>query len=32
MLENVEIKPITGSFINMLIPDTGITNSGLKEW
>ena len=32
MLKNVELKPITGTFINMLVPDTGITNNGLKEW
>ncbi len=24
--------PITGTFINMLIPDTGITNNGLEDW
>ena len=32
MLKNVEIKPITGTFVNMLISDTGIVNGGLKEW
>ena len=32
MLKNVEIKPITGTFVNMLISDTGIINAGLKEW
>ena len=32
MLENAVIKPITGSFVNMLISDTGIVNGGLKEW
>lgn len=32
MLKNAEIKPITGSFVNMLISDTGIVNAGLKEW
>ena len=32
MLKNVALKPITGTFINMLVPDTGITNNGLKEW
>ena len=32
MLKNVEIKPITGTFVNMLISDTGIVNAGLKEW
>ena len=32
MLENVEIKPITGTFANMLISDTGIVNAGLKDW
>ena len=32
MLKNVEIKPITGTFVNMLISDTGICNAGLKEW
>ncbi len=32
MLKNAEIKPITGTFVNMLISDTGIVNGGLKEW
>ncbi|MBO7089908.1 MAG: DUF4434 domain-containing protein, partial [Lentisphaeria bacterium] len=32
MIKNAQLKPITGSFVNMLITDTGITNSGLKEW
>lgn len=32
MLKNVCIKPITGTFVNMLISDTGIVNAGLKEW
>ena len=32
MLKNVELKPITGTFVNMLISDTGIVNAGLKEW
>ena len=32
MLENVNLKPITGTFVNMLISDTGIVNGGLKEW
>ena len=32
MLKNVELKPITGTFVNMFITDTGISNSGLKEW
>ncbi len=32
MLENAVIKPITGSFVNMLISDTGIINAGIKEW
>ena len=32
MLENQNILPITGTFVNMLIPDTGITNNGLKDW
>ena len=32
MLQNQNLLPITGSFINMLIPDTGITNNGLKDW
>jgi hypothetical protein len=32
MLKNVELKPITGTFVNMLISDTGIMNSGLREW
>ena len=32
MLKNVEIKPITGTFVNMLISDTGICNAGKKEW
>ena len=32
MLKGVEIKPITGTFMNMLIPDTGISNNGLIDW
>lgn len=32
MLQNQKLVPLTGSFINMLIPDTGITNNGLKDW
>ncbi len=32
MLKNAEIKPITGTFVNMLISDTGIVNAGLKDW
>ena len=32
MLQNQNLVPLTGSFINMLIPDTGITNNGLKDW
>ena len=32
MLKNVELKPITGTFVNMLISDTGIVNAGLKDW
>ena len=32
MLKNTQIKPITGTFVNMLISDTGIVNAGLKEW
>lgn len=32
MLKNTHIKPITGTFVNMLISDTGIVNAGLKEW
>ena len=32
MLKNAVIKPITGTFVNMMISDTGISNSGLKEW
>ena len=32
MLKNLSLKPITGTFVNMLISDTGIMNSGLKEW
>ena len=32
MLKNIPIKPITGTFVNMLISDTGIVNAGLKEW
>lgn len=32
MLENVKLIPISGTFINMIIPDTGITNAGLAEW
>lgn len=29
---NQNVMPITGTFINMLVPDTGITNNGLKDW
>ena len=32
MLKNVKLKPITGTFVNMIVSDTGITNTGLKEW
>ena len=32
MLNDVALKPITGTFVNMLISDTGIVNAGLKEW
>ena len=32
MLKNANLKPITGTFVNMLISDTGICNSGKKEW
>ena len=32
MLENAVIKPITGTFVNMLISDTGIINAGIREW
>ena len=32
MLKGVTLKPITGTFVNMLISDTGIVNAGLKEW
>ena len=32
MLENAELKPISGTFANMLISDTGIVNAGLKDW
>ena len=32
MLENTKLTPISGTFINMIIPDTGITNAGLAEW
>jgi len=32
MLKNATLKPITGTFVNMLISDTGIVNGGLKEW
>ena len=32
MLENVKLTPISGTFINMIIPDTGITNAGIVEW
>jgi hypothetical protein len=32
MLKNAVLKPITGTFVNMLISDTGIVNAGLKEW
>ncbi len=31
-IDNAVIKPVTGSFVNMLISDTGIVNGGLKEW
>ena len=26
-----ELKPITGTFVNLLISDIGIINAGLKE-
>ncbi len=32
MLNNVKLTPITGTFVNMLISDTGIINAGLREW
>ena len=32
MLKNAGIKPISGTFANMLISDTGIVNAGLKDW
>lgn len=32
MIENVKLTPISGTFINMIVPDTGITNAGLVEW
>ena len=32
MLDNVQLKPISGTFANMLISDTGIVNAGLKDW
>ena len=32
MLKNAQLKPITGTFMNMLISDTGIINFGKKEW
>ena len=32
MLKDAVLKPITGTFVNMLISDTGIVNAGLKEW
>ena len=32
MLKDAQLKPITGTFVNMLISDTGIVNAGLKEW
>ena len=28
MLKGVTLKPITGTFVNMLISDTGIVNAG----
>ena len=30
MLKDAVLKPITGTFVNMLISDTGIVNAGLK--
>jgi hypothetical protein len=32
MLDNIKLTPISGTFINMIVPDTGITNAGLNEW
>ena len=32
MLATSDIKPITGTFVNMMISDTGIVNAGLQEW
>ena len=32
MIERQNIKPITGTFANMMISDTGIANAGRKEW
>ena len=32
MLKNAQLKPISGTFANMLISDTGIVNAGLKDW
>lgn len=29
---DISLKPITGTFVNMLISNTGIINAGLKEW
>lgn len=31
MLNTNELKPITGTFVNLFISDTGIINAGLKE-
>lgn len=32
MLDSGTMKPITGTFMNMLISDTGILNNGLEDW
>lgn len=32
MLQDIQLKPITGTFISPLLGDTGINNWGLREW
>ena len=32
MINDLKLKPITGTFINLLLGDTGINNYGLEEW
>jgi len=32
MINDLKLTPITGTFINLLLGDTGINNYGLEEW